>query len=171
MDESTKMFEEQEMLANFLACFYVDGVGNIDISWDKFVPFATLYQQLTTNKSILLGDTLRIAPDQARLVMVWAVLVGMYDKTISWSIGEGGKLLISSIDLVEDPHNYLKHADTVLHTSRQINNAFFAKYYPHESTPTRKMLSAVYSSYMDEMTHMHNIIHKLIWRVSQMQID
>lgn len=180
MDESVENMSEKHMLLNFLSCFYFDHFKQLDIAWDRYVPFATLYSRLFSIKSALTGDTIVFKPDQARMYMIMAILIGKLRDSINWTLDNKGRMVIESIVL---PKNFMSannqnkididanSEDLLVIDELHLNNLFYNDAMtPHKSN-VRDLCITHYGSFMEEMTSLHAIIQNLIWRVGSLAFE
>jgi len=180
MDESIEQLSEKHMLLNFLSCFYFDHFKQLDIAWDRYIPFATLYGRLFSIKSHLTDDTIVFKPDQARIYMIMAILLGQLRDSIDWQLDNKGRMVVKSITL---PKHYMSaenqnkiDIDSVSNDMLVIDEEYLMNFFYnnaqtwHKST-VRDLCYQHYGSFMEEMTELHKIIYNLIWRVGSLAFE
>jgi hypothetical protein len=175
MEDSVEQLNEKHMLLNFMSCFYFDHFKQLDIAWDKYVPFSTLYTRLFSFKSFLSNDLVVFKPDQVRLYMILTAIIGQYADSIEWELDSDGKMIIKHVKLPKefmspDKTTKINMESVAEGDSLLVDEAYFAKVHD-PNTAIRNLCMTHYGSYMAELTDMHKIINNLIWRVGSLAYE
>lgn len=175
MNKDIDAFEStrDNVLRSFLQCFYVDHFGRLDIAWDRYIPFASLYTSLTT-VYLPVKEPVQFKMDELRVFMLMSCVVGMIDNSIRSSVDDSGYVVINSIDLgpgssvppkIRSEYGFFKNHAQVTEETLHAGYAGYAR------SPIRSLCGSIYPSMMYETTHIGDVITKLITRIGILSFE
>lgn len=163
------------VLKMFLSCFYVDKFGRLDIAWDRYIPFASLYSQLTTVTDAT-GNQSQVIMDQMRIFMVFSSIVGLIDNSIESAVDDRGYLVIQNIDLgmsssvpahIRENYGYFAEFSAV----NELSLRHSWRYVLDRDKTVRVLMAELHPSLMYEMTAICDILTRLIINIGVIKFD
>lgn len=161
------------VLRMFLSCFYVDKFGRLDIAWDRYIPFAGLYSQLTTVTDAS-GNQSQLILDQIRMLMIFSTIVGLIDNSIESVVDSRGYLVIENINLDKNSSvpSHIRDSYGFFAQYQSVNETSLRESWRHSlQSKQRVLLTELYPSLMYEMTAISDIITRLIINIGVIKFD
>lgn len=163
----------ENILQSFLQCFYVDHFGRLDIAWDRYVPFGTLYTQLTS-VPVGVNERVQFKLDEVRVFMLFACICGQINNGLRSTVTEKGSLVISEIllgkpdivpSMIKEQYSYFKTTNIV--NEHYLHECFRA----YDVSAIRQFCDGMFPSRMEELTYINNIVTNLIMKVGILSFD